>query len=138
MALLGWDSFVQRCRTAAGFSVEMAAGARQCFKEGWDGKHLDGVYRTMVASLREMYPGSYVDITDIVIANVVARNVGSESHTERLLSRYRQIFRRAFGALPQLQYDRHSTQLLRGQAMKIRKKKPKYSRPVDFGGERGV
>ena len=52
-----------------------------------------------------------------------------------LLSGMRVIARKAFGAEPMLAYDKETTDQLRARARRVRPTEPRYTRPVDFGGD---
>ena len=65
-------------------------------------------------------------------------NIGTDSQTRALLSGIRQIFQKAFGDVQALKYDQQTTNQLIAQAKRKGRSKPRYDRPVDFGGETGV
>jgi hypothetical protein len=77
-------------------------------------------------------------MSDVIIGNITARNIGSESQVTALLSGMRVICKKAFGDVPVLQYDKETTFQLIAQAKKKRPNKPRYTKPVDFGGSGGV
>jgi len=116
----------------------VANQSKAVYKQGRDGDHLVKPFSIMVASLREMYPSGTVCMSDVVIGNIVSRDIGSEAQTVALLSGIRVICQKAFGALPQLQYDKETTKQLTAQAKQVKAASPRYSRPVDLGGKNGV
>lgn len=63
---------------------------------------------------------------------------GTESQVMRLLSGMRVICAKAFGDQPELKYDKESTQQLRAMAKLVQPIRPRYTHPVDLGGEDGV
>jgi hypothetical protein len=85
-----------------------------------------------------MYGCGEIDITDVIICNIVAQNMGGESATAGRLSGMRVICQKAFGNLKQLEYDKQTTTLLTAMAKRLQPKQPKYSVPVDLGGKDGV
>ena len=108
------------------------------YKEGRNGDHLNQPYATLVAGLREMCPRGVIGLSDVAIVNIVADNITSESGTMKLLSGIRQICSKAFGNVPQLAYDKEATEQLKAQARRNKARKPRYTTPVDFGGDSGV
>ena len=133
MALMDWSELVTRCRSARGFPPALAQHARLHYKTGRDGDHLDRPYSFMVATLNELYPTGYVDMSDAVIAVILSRRLGSESANLTLLSALRVIGQKCFGGIAQLDYDKETTNQAKALGRRKKAIAPRYSKPVYFG-----
>ena len=101
MAGTDWATFVRQERERRGYTGTVATQPRSIYKRGRDGNHLDRPYSVMVAGLAEIDAEGErtgkVAMSDMVITNIVGRNVSSESATMALLSGMRVIAKFAFG-----------------------------------------
>lgn len=70
----------------------------------------------------------------MVICNIVAKNIGSESSTMALLSGMRVIAQKAFGDVDTLKYDAESTKQLKAASKEVKAIKSRYRMPVDLRG----
>jgi len=87
-----------------------------------------------VAGLREEHGTSAVDITDVVICNIVSKQAVGESAATAMLSSIRVCCNKAFGEIDQLKYEKSATEQIVAKAKQVSKIKPKYTIPVDLGG----
>ena len=81
-----------------------------------------------------MFGTDEVDITDVIICNIVVQQAVGESAARAILSSIRTICGKAFGQLPQLAYEPAATAQIVAKAKKVKVTQPKYTIPVDLGG----
>lgn len=131
------DAFVREGQLQRGFSKELAAEPFIVYKKRTDGRrgvHHDVPFALLVAGLAEICGTGTIDITDVIICNIVARMVVGESGARAALSSMRVLCGKAFGALPQLEYEKAATDQIVARAKSVKKIQPKYEIPVDLGG----
>ena len=131
-----WSTFVRQAQESRGFSESISEQPEVIYKRrsgSMRGQHHVGPFALFVAGLNQKFGRGDVDVTDIVICDIVAQQAVGEGALRRILSSIRTVCQLAFGDIDQLKYETVGTKVLVAKAKAIEITTPKYSTPVDLG-----